>query len=266
MLGLERDRGRDGEERSRITRALPAVTVVERRAVDPVPRDDERLDRFLHLRSHVEKRRALRRAQPLVAVTGVDVGVERARGRARSGRAHERRRRSRSHLPRGPPRRRPSRSLTRPVDHSMCEQKTTRVSRRARARRTDERTSVAPVRSATWRQRISMPPYSASPSSTSSPGRERERADDRVQGRARVRREREVVGALRRRRRRARGAPSSSSAGNRRSRREELDRLALELALEALVRLEDGARAGAERPVVQVDDRRIEEEKFLHSP
>src|SRR5260221_606298 len=47
--------------------------------------------------------------------------------------------------------------------------------------------------------------------------------------------------------------------------REELDRLALQFALEALVRLEDGPRARAERPVVEIDDRGIEEEKFLHS-
>ena len=48
--------------------------------------------------------------------------------------------------------------------------------------------------------------------------------------------------------------------------RQELDRLALELALQRLVGLEYGPRAGAERAVVQVDDARIEEEKILHSP
>ena len=43
---------------------------------------------------------------------------------------------------------------------------------------------------------------------------------------------------------------------------EELDRLAFELALPALVGLEDGARAGAERPVVEENHVRAEEEEI----
>ena len=47
---------------------------------------------------------------------------------------------------------------------------------------------------------------------------------------------------------------------------EELHRLALELELEALVLLEDGPRAGAERTVVEEDDAGIEEKELFHEP
>ena len=91
-----------------------------------------------------------------------------------------------------------------------------------------------------------------------------ERADDRVQRRARVRRECEILGSradvggeLRPRPVEAlRKAPLE---------RHELDRLALELTLKPLVRLEHGLRARAERPVIEKDDRRVEEEQILHS-
>ncbi len=95
--------------------------------------------------------------------------------------------------------------------------------------------------------------------------REPQRADDHVQRRADVRREDEIAGRRadvggelepRRFEQRREAAPE----------RQELHWLALELQLEALVGLEHRAGAGAERPVVQVDDRRIEEEKILHSP
>jgi hypothetical protein len=42
-------------------------------------------------------------------------------------------------------------------------------------------------------------------------------------------------------------------------------RLALQLALPGLIALEDDARAGPERPVVEEDDVRIEEELVAHA-
>jgi hypothetical protein len=47
--------------------------------------------------------------------------------------------------------------------------------------------------------------------------------------------------------------------------RQELDRLALELALKPLVGLEHRARTRAERAVIQEPNRRVEEEQILHS-
>src|SRR5581483_1428389 len=77
VLLLEPDRGRDGEVGGRVARPLPTVSVRERRAVLPVPRDDRGLDRPLCLGPGPEEPGALRRAQPFVAVPRVDVGPER---------------------------------------------------------------------------------------------------------------------------------------------------------------------------------------------
>ena len=108
-----------------------------------------------------------------------------------------------------------------------------------------------------------MPPYSASPSSTSSPGPKLERPDDRVQRRGRIRREGEVVGARadvgrKARPRRVEELREAPFEG------QELDGLALQLTLKPLVGLEDGRRAGAEGAVVQEHHAGIEEEVFLH--
>jgi len=110
-----------------------------------------------------------------------------------------------------------------------------------------------------------MPPYSASPSSTSSPA---SRASERTTAFsaelafvANVR----FPGAAPTYQASCERAPSRSF-GKRRSSAQELDRLALELALKALVGLEYGPRARAERPVVQEHHGRVEEEQILHRP
>ena len=64
----------------------------------------------------------------------------------------------------------------------------------------------------------------------------------------------------------ARARRASSSRAEPAFEREELDRLALELELPGLVPLEDRPWASAERAVVQEDDVRVEQERFLHSP
>ena len=106
-----------------------------------------------------------------------------------------------------------------------------------------------------------MPPYSASPSSTSSPG-------SSSSDRATAFRPSVAFGANARF---AGAAPDVRRRGVARAvveqrrepplEREELDRLPLELALQALVGLEHGPRARPERAVVQVDDVGIEEER-----
>ena len=90
----------------------------------------------------------------------------------------------------------------------------------------------------------------------SSPASRRSDARDDVDARGRVRDEGEVVriGAEERAQSSAR---ASSSAGSRSS-GEERDRLPLHPLAPGVLRLEDGARRRAERPVVQEGDRRIE--------
>ena len=146
-------------------------------------------------------------------------------------------------------------SLTRPVDHSTCEQKTTRVCGRGTSSSNGTRVRVAPVHRATNSQRSSMPPYSASASSTSSPlCRSSDRAAALSATVAFVANTRSPRGAPTKSARRlaSRLEPLRETA----LRREELDRPPLELELEALVGLEDGPRARAEGAVVQEDRRR----------
>jgi hypothetical protein len=91
---------------------------------------------------------------------------------------------------------------------------------------------------------------------------ERQRARDRVHRRGRVRREREIVS----RDAQVRGEPLPGTVQQRRQptlEREELDGLALELALPALVLLEHRAGRRPERPVVQEDDVSVEEEELF---
>ena len=93
---------------------------------------------------------------------------------------------------------------------------------------------------------------------------ELERPRDRIERRARVRHEREVgrIGAQicgQAQTGRLEPFPETSLAS------EELDRLALELALPLLIAVEDRSRAGAERAVVQKHDVRVEEEEILHT-
>ena len=61
-----------------------------------------------------------------------------------------------------------------------------------------------------------------------------------------------------------RGAGVREQAGQ--AARDEVDRLALELALPRLVALEHRPRAGAVRAMVQIDDVRVEEEQLFHAP
>jgi hypothetical protein len=103
------------------------------------------------------------------------------------------------------------------------------------------------------------------------PGLEPQRADDGVQAGGRVRDEDEIV------------RPRTHERGERRTRlghpprpldlapepachlaREEVRRPRLERALEALVLLEDRDRTGAEAPVIQVRDLRVEQEAVAH--
>src|SRR5215203_1165894 len=68
VLGLELDRGRDGEPSRRIPRPLPAAARGNRALLLPVPADDGGLEQLLPLRPRIQEARALRRTQPLVAV------------------------------------------------------------------------------------------------------------------------------------------------------------------------------------------------------
>ncbi len=80
---------------------VPCQSCVGERAVGAVaPRDDHRLDPAVMLRPRPEEARSLRRAEPLVAVAGVDVGAERLEVERQLARARGRRRRPRARLPR----------------------------------------------------------------------------------------------------------------------------------------------------------------------
>ena len=100
---------------------------------------------------------------------------------------------------------------------------------------------------------------------------ELERADDGIESRGRVRDEGEIVGpdAEERRERRARlGHPPRpfgiAPEPLRGLAREEVRRTSLELALDALILVEDLDWARAEAPVVELHDVRIEEEPVAH--
>ena len=169
VLGLERDRGRDSEERRRVARALPAMAVGERRSVEPVPRDDAG--------SIDPVPRAARTERPSPSVRRATCGSSRRRrrrrvrrGRARSGPGAW----APSTIESAPSARAAeqtaARSLTRPVvpfDVRAEDDPRLRPGLELGERGSPERHAGPP---ATKRQRISMPPYSASPSSTSSPG------------------------------------------------------------------------------------------------
>ena len=75
-LAVGIDRGRHRQECGRIARSLPAVPLGKARLGAVAPRDHERLDPRLVLRPRPEKPGSLRRAEPLVAVPGVDVCPE----------------------------------------------------------------------------------------------------------------------------------------------------------------------------------------------
>ena len=143
--------------------------------------------------------------------------------------------------------------MTRPLVHSMCEQKTTRVRGPGSSSANGARTSVAPVLSRDVRPEDLHAAVLRVAEQHLVAGRSDERADRGVQRRARVRREDQIVGGAPTYAASSSRAPSSSSA-KRRLERQELDRLPLELALEPLVRLEDRPWARAERAVVQVRD------------
>ena len=72
VLAHEVDRGRDREVCRRIASALPVVPLRELRLA-VAPADDERVEGVLVLGQDMEEARALRRAQPFVAVAGVEV-------------------------------------------------------------------------------------------------------------------------------------------------------------------------------------------------
>src|SRR6266550_5895067 len=77
VLALPLDRRGDGQVRGRIARALPLVAHQEARVVALVPpAEHKRMHVTLELAPHVEEAGALRRAQPLVAIARVEVGIE----------------------------------------------------------------------------------------------------------------------------------------------------------------------------------------------
>ena len=73
---LKRDRLRDGEIRRRVARSLLLGARDECRRLCVAPADDRAVDPLLPLGSRVEETGALRRAQPFVAVTGIEVRAE----------------------------------------------------------------------------------------------------------------------------------------------------------------------------------------------
>jgi hypothetical protein len=91
-----------------------------------------------------------------------------------------------------------------------------------------------------------------------------EGSHDGVQRRARVRREREVPGGRADVGRELR-AGSLEQLREAALEREKVDGLAFELALKALVSLENGPWARPERPVIEEHHGRVEQEQILHS-
>ena len=252
--GVRLDRGRDRQRGRGIARPLPAVPVGEGAVGAVAPRDHERLDPALVLRPRPEESRALRRAEPLVAVAGVDVRAERLeierelarcvgavddrecprrprRGADLRHRQHERRRRG-DVADGDRPRPRPDRvhelvrlGVDEPRAHELPGPRDGAV--------------LVP-----GRQHLVA-------------GLEPERADDGVQSGGSVRDEDEIVGS-----RAEEGGQRGARPGRQlvESAGEELDRVALELALQLLVAREDGRRAGAVAAVVEERDPRVEQE------
>ena len=251
------DRRRHCEGRCRISRALPAVPLGEARLGAVTPRDDEGLDPPLVLGPGPEERGSLRRAEPLVAVAGVDVRpelleVERQlsgsvcavndrehAGCARSGTdlLDRKDKRSRRGDVADRDRLRPRADRTRELARLCVDELRSHELPGARHR------SVLVAR----RQHLVL-------------RAEAERADDGVQPCGGVRNEHEVLGS---------GADESgkrrASLGQQivEAATEKLRGVPLELALQLLVAGEHGYRTRSVAPVVEIDDTRIEQK--LHA-
>ena len=77
VLAHELDRVGNGEIGGGVARALPLRARDERRRLAVSPADDGAVDALLPVAAHVQEAGALRRAEPLVAVAGVEVRAER---------------------------------------------------------------------------------------------------------------------------------------------------------------------------------------------
>src|SRR4051812_5927763 len=251
-LPLELDRCRNGEERGRVARPLPAVTLDELR-LGPAPTDDERVETLLQLRPGPEEPRTLRRTEPLVCVAGIGISTDRRQvDRNMSGRVCAVHDREQAQVAR------PGAELG---------------DRQDRAGRRGDMSD----REHAGRPRDVIPERCERRPHDSRPGRvpgvvdgavlqvgrqhlvlraEAERAGDHVHPGGRVRDEHEVVRArpevVAQRPARLLEQPLQSA-------REELDRPALQLELPALVLLEHRLRARAEGAVVEEDDVRVEQ-------
>ena len=250
------DRGRHREVGRRIARALPAVALGEATSRRRSPtRSTSGVDPVLVLRPRPEEPGALRRAEPLVAVARVDVGAERlqverqlpgsvravddrehaglARRRADlRDREHERRRRGDVADGDGL-RARPDRAdqLVRLDVDELARRRTPTCASRRRTRAA----SSAPRRRAPSRSErmTAFSPAVAFGTKTRSSAR----APTNAASAARASPDQLVEAAP-----------------------EELDRVALELALQRLVALEDRRRARAVAAVVEERDLRVEQE------
>ena len=248
------DRGGDRQNRRRVARSLPAVTVGEGAVGAVAPRDHERLDPALVLRPHPQEACTLRCAEPLVAVAGVDVRAERIEierqlpGRVSAVDDRER------------------------TDRTCC-----RADLRHRQHERGRRRDVADgdglrLRPDRLRELVRLCVDEIRAHELPRPrhgtvlvagrqhlvaGLEPQGADDGVQTGGGVRDEDEVVGAR---------AEEDGQRGARPGRQlletagEELDRIALELPLQVLIAGEDGRRTGSEAAVVEERDPRVEQE------
>ncbi len=262
VRGEEVQRRRHREVGRRVARPLPAVRLGERGALDEVPRDDERLDQGLRLGPRVEKAGSLRRAQPFVAVPGVDVGLQGVElevelpRRVRTVDDRERAVRPRERADAGDVVHAAGRPLhVRAEDDPGARPRNELRERPPHECRAGAAGDVLPEDLEAAVLRVAEQHLVA--------GAEAERAGDGVQPRGRVRDERQPLGigpnVLR--------EPCANGVQERGQppfEGEELHGLPLELALRLLVGVEDGPRRRPERAVVEEDDRRVEEEELLH--
>ena len=231
--------------------------------------DHERVDARLAVAPHVQERGALGRAQPLVRVAGVVRGAQRVERRAapcpaRARRPPACRRRARASAAHQPLDRehepgraghvveqREPRARGHACEHALHDRR--RPSRSGTGPRAV--TTRAPAPSGDELRRLPAGAVRVVGREDLVARRELERAQHRVDAAGRVADEGEVpgLGAQERRHLRARvGEPPAPVA------RQEVDRLALHLAPQLPLPLEDRARARAERAVVQVRDVGVE--------
>jgi len=230
----------------------------------PVPAHREGLEQRLHLAAHVKKAGALRRAEPLVAVAGVEVSTEAGElerdlpGRVRSvdDREHPGVSCPRAQLLDGKAKRRRRGDVADEQRTCSRRESTEQVADRCGRRRVDlDVAGIPPLARVAPEQVVAAVLVRRRNDLVTR--LQVQRAGDGVYGRRRVRHENHVGG----RDADVRSEPLARSSDQLRKaalQTQELDRFALQRALEALVLLEHGTWARSVRAVVEEDDVRVE--------